>query len=319
MSRKPKLLVSCRPTDAVLARVERDYDAAIKAAEINSDADKLVAASVGMDGIFARFTDPLNAETLGRLADSVGIIATYAVGYENIDVAAAAARGIVITNTPDVLTDATAEMTILLMLGAARCVHEGTTLLRSGQWKGPTPILGTQVTGKRLGIVGLGRIGKAVAQRARGFDMEIHYTDVERLPSEVEQGAVFHAEVEEMLPLCDVLSLHCPMLPETRKYLDAGRLGLLPRGAIVVNAARGAMVDDEALIAALRSGQVAAAGLDVYEGEPNLHPGYIDLANTFLMPHLGSATREARDAMGFKALANLEAFFAGDSPPDRVN
>ena len=232
---------------------------------------------------------------------------------------AAAARGIVITNTPDVLTDATAEMTILLMLGAARCANEGTTLLRSGKWEGPTPILGTQVTGKRLGIVGLGRIGKAVARRARGFDMEIHYTDVERLPPEVERGAVFHAEVEEMLPLCDVLSLHCPMLPETQKYLNAPRLALLPRGAIVVNAARGAMVDDEALIAALTSGQVAAAGLDVYEGEPNLHPGYVELANTFLMPHLGSATREARDAMGFKALANIDAFFAGDNPPDRVN
>ena len=319
MPRKPKLLVTCRPTDAVVAKIERDHDAAFKAAEIDGDADRLVAASAGMEGVFARFTDPWNAETLGRLADSVGIIATYAVGYENIDVKAAAARGIVITNTPDVLTDATAEMTVLLMLGAARCAHEGTTLLRSGQWKGPTSIVGTQVTGKRLGIVGLGRIGKAVAQRARGFEMEIHYTDVERLPPEVERGAVFHAEVEEMLPLCDVLSLHCPMLPETRGYLNAGRLALLPRGAIVVNAARGAMVDDEALIAALKSGRVAAAGLDVYEGEPNLHPGYVELANTFLMPHLGSATLEARDAMGFKALANIEAFFAGKEPPDRVN
>ncbi len=319
MSRKPKLLVTCRPTEAVAARIESQFDAAFEAGEIEGDADRLVAASAGMEGIFARFTDPLNAETLGRLADSVGIIATYAVGYENIDVAAAAALGMAVTNTPDVLTDATAEMTILLMLGAARCAHEGTTLLRSGQWKGPTPLVGVQVTGKRLGIVGLGRIGRAVARRARGFDMEIHYTDVARLPPEVEQGAVFHAHGEEMLPLCQVLSLHCPLLPKTRKYLDARRLGLLPQGAVVVNAARGAMVEDEALIAALKSGQVAAAGLDVYEGEPNLHPGYLDLANTFLMPHLGSATREARDAMGFRALANLEAFFAGREPPDRVN
>ena len=319
MSKKPRLLVSCRPTAAAAARIERDYDAVFKAGEIDSDADRLVAASAGMDGIFARFTDLLNAETLGRLADGIGIIATYAVGYENIDVAAAAARGIVITNTPDVLTDATAEMTVLLMLGAARCAHEGTTLLRSGQWKGPTPILGTQVTGKRLGIVGLGRIGKAVARRARGFDMEVHYTDAGRLPPDVEEGAVYHADLDAMLPLCDVLSLHCPLLPETRGLLNAERIARLPDGAIVVNAARGPMVDDDALIAALRSAKVAAAGLDVYEGEPDIHPDYVSLTNTFLMPHLGSATREARDAMGFKALDNLDAFFAGESPPDRVN
>jgi lactate dehydrogenase-like 2-hydroxyacid dehydrogenase len=319
MAAKPKLLVTCRPTDRVVAEIEQNYDAAFRIDGIAGDGTRLARASAGMDGIFSRFTDPLNAATINALGDSVGIIAAYAVGYENIDVAAATARGIAVTNTPGVLTDATAEMAMLLMLGAARCQHEGTTLLRNGQWDGPTTILGTLVSGKRLGIVGLGRIGKAVARRARGFDMEIHYHDIERLAPAEEQGAIFHADVNDMLPLCDVLSLHCVYSPATRQFLNAGRLARLPDGAVVVNTARGGLIDDSALIGALQSGKVAAAGLDVFEGEPNLDPRYLTLSNTFLMPHLGTATQETRDAMGFKALSNLDAFFAGKVPPDRVN
>ena len=320
MSRKPKLLVSCRPTDAVLARVERDYDAAIKAAEINSDADKLVAASVGMDGIFARFTDPLNAETLGRLADSVGIIATYAVGYENIDVAAAAARGIVITNTPDVLTDATAEMTILLMLGAARCVHEGTTLLRSGQWKGPTPILGTQVTGKRLGIVGMGRIGRALARRARGFGIPIHYHNRHRLAAEVESelGATYWESLDQMLARVDIVSVNCPHTPATYHLLSARRLALLQPHAYIVNTARGEVVDENALTRLLRNGDIGGAALDVFENEPAVNPKLATLDNVLLLPHMGSATIEGRNDMGNKVIENIQAFTEGRDPPDRV-
>jgi lactate dehydrogenase-like 2-hydroxyacid dehydrogenase len=174
------------------------------------------------------------------------------------------------------------------------------------------------VTGKRLGILGMGRIGQAVAKRARGFDMTIHYSNRKRLEPGQEQGAVFHADPNDMLPNCDFLSINCPASPETHHFLNAERIARLPDGAIVVNTARGTIIDDEALIAALKSGKVAAAGLDVYENEPNLNPGYRPLENTFLLPHLGSATVETRNAMGFKCLDNLDAFFAGKAPPDRL-
>lgn len=179
-------------------------------------------------------------------------------------------------------------------------------------------MVGTQVTGKRLGIVGMGRVGQVLARRAAGFDMAVHYHNRRRLPAGQEAGAVFHDSVESLLPNCDFVSLHCPATPETRGFLNAERIALLPDGAIVVNTARGAIVDDEALIAALRSGKLAAAGLDVFNNEPDIHADYRDLPNTFLLPHIGSATKETRDAMGFRALDNLDTFFAGGEPIDRV-
>jgi lactate dehydrogenase-like 2-hydroxyacid dehydrogenase len=193
-------------------------------------------------------------------------------------------------------------------------------MLREGRWGRwvSTELLGTEVTGKRLGILGMGRIGRAVARRARGFDMEIHYFNRNRLPPELEDDAVYHASAEDMLPRCDFLSINCPATPETHHFLDSERIALLPDSAIVVNSARGTIVDDDALITALRSGKLAAAGLDVFEGEPNIDPRYLDLPNAFLMPHIGSATRETRDAMGFRALDNLDAVFAGKPPPDRI-
>jgi lactate dehydrogenase-like 2-hydroxyacid dehydrogenase len=250
----------------------------------------------------------------------VRIVATYSVGVDHIDLGAASARGLVVTNTPDVLTDATADAAMLLILGAARRAGEGERLVRAGQWKSwtPTLLLGVQVTGKRLCILGMGRIGQAVARRARGFDMEVHYSTRRRLPPEQEQGATWHADPEEMLPLADFLSINCPLTAETRGWLDGRRIALMPDGAVVVNTARGPIVDDDALIAALRSGKLAAAGLDVFTNEPDLDPRYLDLPNAFLQPHLGSATVETRNAMGFRALDNLDAFFAGREPPDRV-
>jgi len=179
-------------------------------------------------------------------------------------------------------------------------------------------MVGTQVTGKRLGIVGLGRIGRLTARRARGFDMAIHYHDIRRLPPDQEEEAIYHPTPEALMPHCDFLAFHCVSTPQTRKMLNAARIALLPDGAIVVNASRGAVIDDDALIAALKTGKVAAAGLDVYNNEPDIHPGYRELPNTFLMPHIGTATRETRDAMGFRALDNLDAFFAGRDPRDRV-
>lgn len=179
-------------------------------------------------------------------------------------------------------------------------------------------MVGTQVTGKKLGIIGLGRVGQVTARRARCFEMTIHYHDIRRLPPEHEAGALYHETVEDLLPHCEFLAIHCVATPETRHLLNAERIALLPDGAIVVNAARGSIVDDEALIAALKSGKLTAAGLDAYNDEPNIHPGYRELPNTFLMPHIGSATRETRDAMGFRALDNLDAIFAGREPRDRV-
>jgi len=206
------------------------------------------------------------------------------------------------------------------MLGAARRAGEGTRLIRARAWKtwSPAFMVGTQVTGKRLGIVGMGRVGQTLARRARGLDMEVHYHNRRRLAPEAEAGAVYHERLEELLPLSEVLSLHCPAIPETLDLMNAERLALLPEGAILVNTARGALVDEDALIAALRSGRLAAAGLDVYKNEPAIHPGLAALDNTFLLPHVGSATKETRDAMGFRALDNLDAFFAGREPGDRV-
>jgi glyoxylate reductase len=220
-----------------------------------------------------------------------------------------------------VLSVATAETAMLLILAAARRAGEGERLVRSGQWQGwaPTQLIGTQVSGKRLGIFGMGRIGREVARMARAFDMEVHYRDQARLPAELEQGALFHASDESFLRQCQVLSLNAPGGASTHHWLNAERIALLPQGAVVVNAARGALVDDAALIAALHSGQVGYAGLDVYDGEPMVNPGYFGLHNVVLLPHLGSATVETRDAMGFLALDGIDAVLAGRTPPNAIS
>jgi lactate dehydrogenase-like 2-hydroxyacid dehydrogenase len=271
------------------------------------------------DALLTLITDRVDTAVLDA-APRLRAIANMAVGTDNIDVAAAAERGVAVGNTPDVLTDATADIAMLLILGAARRAGEGERMVRDDRWAGLglAEMLGLQVSGKRLGIFGMGRIGRALARRARGFDMTIHYCNRKRLTPELEQGAIFHADPEAMLPHCDVLSLNCPASAETRRFLNAQRIARLPDGAIVVNSSRGAIVDDDALIAALRSNKLFAAGLDVYENEPRIHPDYRTLPNVFLLPHLGSATVETRNAMGFKCLDNLDAIFAGRPPPDRL-
>lgn len=318
--KKPVVLVTRKLPDAVEARLARDYEARLNPSDKLYDADELVSRAEGADAIVLCHTEKLTADVISRLPASVKIAANFSVGYDHVDTAAAKKRGLVVTNTPDVLSDATAETTILCLLGAARRAGEGERLVRTGEWRDWSPafMVGSQITGKRIGIVGMGRVGQVVADRARGFDMEVHYHNRKRLPKELEKGAVFHADLEEMLPLCQVLSLNCPATPETRNLLDARRIAMLPDGAIVVNTARGALVDDEALIAGLKAGKPAAAGLDVFNNEPDIHPGYRDLPNTFLLPHIGSATRETRDAMGFRACGNLDAYFAGKEPGDRV-
>jgi lactate dehydrogenase-like 2-hydroxyacid dehydrogenase len=323
MAARPVVFATRKLPQAVEGRLARDYEAILNPDDRLYTAEELVDIAAGADALLPCHTEKLTAAVIGRLPERVKVIANFSVGYDHVDVAAAKQRGIVVTNTPDVLSDATAEIAMLCMLGAARRATEGVALVREAGWRDWSPafMVGRQVTGKRFGVIGMGRVGQVAAKRARGFDMAVHYTNRRRLDAAVEAplGASYHAAVEDLLPHCDVLSLHCPATPETTGLLNAERLALLPRGAIVVNTARGALIDDAALIAALESGQVAAAGLDVFNGEPtDIHPAYRKLANVFALPHIGSATAETRDAMGFRALDNLDAFFAGEEPVDRV-
>jgi len=321
MSDKPSVLVGRKLPEAVEARLSRDYDPILNPTDKLYTSEELIELSAKVDAILPCHSEHLSADVISKLSDRVKIIANFSVGYDHVDTAAAKERGIVVTNTPDVLSDATAEIAMLLMLGAARRASEGDRLVRTKAWKDWSPafMVGTQVTGKRFGVVGMGRVGQVTAKRARGFDMEVHYFNRSKLAPEKEAGATYHATVDALLPNADVLSIHCPATPETKGMINAEALAKLPEGAIVVNTSRGAVVDDDALIAALKSGHVAAAGLDVFNGEPlDIHPGYRELDNVFLLPHIGSATKDTRDAMGFRALANLDAFFAGKEPGDRV-
>lgn len=318
---KPVILVTRKLPDAVEDRLRRDYEPRLNPGDHLYSSDELIKRAEGADAILPCHTEKFTAEVIARLPKSVRAIANFSVGYDHVDTKAARAKGVIVTNTPEVLSDATAELTMMLILGAARRASEGERLVRSSEWKdwSPSFMVGTQVTGKRLGILGFGRVGQVVAKRARGFDMEIHYNDTRRLPAAIEAGAIFHETPEALLPHCDFLTLHCVSSPQTVKLLNAARLALLPDGAIVVNASRGAVIDDDALIAALQSGKLTAAGLDVYNNEPNINAGYRQLPNVFLMPHIGSATKETRVAMGFRALDNLDAIFAGREPHDRVD
>jgi len=321
MNKRMVVLVTRKLPRAVEDRLRRDYEPRFNQDDRQYTIDELLALSQGADVILPCHTERLSAEVIRRLPGSVMAIVNFSVGVDHVDLAAAKARDIIVTNTPDVLADATAEIAMLLILGAARRASEGERLIRAGKWKSWSPafMVGRQVTGKRLGIVGMGRVGQVTAKRARGFDMTILYSNRSRLPVELEMGATYYRTVEAMLPHCDYLALHCPATPETRHLLNAERIALLPAGAIVVNTARGSVIDDDALVSALRSGKLAAAGLDVFNNEPeHIHPGYRELDNTFLLPHIGSATYETRDAMGFRALDNLDAIAAGREPRDRV-
>ena len=317
---KPSLLITRKLTVAVEARAARDYRVRLNDDDHVFSTDELLARCADIDAVLPCHSEIFSAATVARLPASVRIIANHSVGTDHCDLAALKARGVVVTNTPDVLSDATAEIAVLLMLGAARRAVEGDRMMRAGSWNfwSPAFMVGTQITGKRLGIVGMGRVGRVMARRGRGFDMEIHYHNRSRLPADLEQGAIYYDNPDDLLANCDVLSLHCPTTPETTNFLNAERLARLPDGAIVVNTARGALIDEAALIAALASGKIAAAGLDVYQTEPGGNPAFAEFDNVFMLPHIGSATFDTRDAMGFRALDNLDAYFAGREPADRV-
>jgi lactate dehydrogenase-like 2-hydroxyacid dehydrogenase len=317
MTRK-RLWITRRLSDATLERAARDYDVVINHADTPGTAEELIAASAEFDAIIPCHSEHFSADVVARFADRLKIVANHSVGVDHCDLPALKARGIVVTNTPDVLSDATAELAMLLMLGAARHAVAGDRIVRTGAWDSWSPafMVGKQVTGARLGIIGMGRVGRAFAAKARGFDMEIHYFNRSRLPDDQAHGATYHDTVESLLGVADFLSLHCPATPETTDLMNAERFALLPDGAVIVNTARGALVDEDALLAALESGKVAAAGLDCFKVEPGGNPLFSKHENVFMLPHIGSATRKTRDAMGFRALDNLDAFFAGKTPGD---
>jgi lactate dehydrogenase-like 2-hydroxyacid dehydrogenase len=320
MPQQPTVLSTRKIPDAVAARLQRDYLTRLNQEDRVIDQAELIELSAEADALIVCPTDRVDAATIDRLAPRVRCIATFSVGFDHVDAKAAQRRGIVVTNTPDVLTESTADTAILCLLGAARRAHEAQTVLRQGGWKrwAPTEFRGAEIAGKWLGIVGLGKIGKAVARRAHGFGLEILYTDVVEAPSDFPIPVTFVPTIDELLPQVHFLTLHAPGAAENTHLLSRARIAALPKGAVVVNTARGNLVDDEALIEALESGHIAGAGLDVFAGEPQLNPRYLTAPNAYLLPHIGSATFETRDAMGFRVLDNLDAFFAGQRPRDSV-
>ncbi len=317
---KPAVYVTRNVPEAVAERLHRDYDATVNTADTGLSADDIVAGAEGKDAVIVTPPDKMTAEVIDRLPASIKAIGCFSVGTNHVDLEAAKRRGIVVTNTPGVLTEATADIAFLLILAACRRAHEGASLIRAGAWQGwkPIQLMGVEVSTRRLGILGMGRIGQAVARRAQGFGMPVHYYDQQRLPADKEHGATFHDTPESLLGVSDILSIHVPATPETIGFLNAERIAKLPDNAVVVNTARGDIVEDEALIDALKRGKLFAAGLDVFAGEPNIHSGYYNLDNAFILPHLGSATVETRNAMGFMVLDNLDAVFDGTTPPNRV-
>ena len=281
---------------------------------------KLIDISAGCDGILSALTDKLDAETINQLPDSVKIISNFAVGFGNIDLEAAKKRGIAVTNTPDVLTDATAEIGVLLILGACRRASEGIEKAREGGWVWSADMLiGKQLTGTRLGILGMGRIGQKIAKIAKSLGMIIHYHNRSKLSEEKEQGATYHDNLNNLMKVSDVLSVCCPASKETINLINKDTLELLPKGAVVTNVARGDIIEDEALIDALERRKVYAVGLDVYKNEPNLNPGYLKHKSAFILPHLGSATKETRPAMANLAIDNIDEFFKTGNSKNKVN
>ena len=317
---RPVIWIPRRLSDATLARARRDYEVIVGEDDTPGTADEIIAMSGRVDGMIPCHSEHFSADVVARLDPRLKIVANHSVGVDHCDLDALKNAGIVVTNTPDVLSDATAELAMLLMLGAARHAVQGDRLVRQGRWDSWSPsfMVGKQVTGARLGIVGMGRVGRAFAAKARGFGMDIHYHNRTRLAPEAEHGATFHETVDSLLEVADFLSLHCPATPQTTDLLSAPRIARLPEGAVVVNTARGALVDEDALLAAIETGRIAAAGLDCFKAEPGGNPAFAAHENIFMLPHIGSATRKTRDAMGFRALDNLDAFFAGQEPQDRL-
>ena len=307
--------------------IQDSEDKAVKIfdAKLNSNDElysqsKVIEMCQGCDGVLTSLTDKMDKETIDKLPDTIKIISNFAVGFGNIDLDAAKKRDITVTNTPEVLSDATAEIGVLLILGACRRAAEGIESAREGGWKWSADyLIGKQLTGARLGILGMGRIGQKIAKIAKSLGMVIHYHNRSKLSDDKEQGATYHETLKGLISVSDVLSICCPASKETVNIINKDTIEYLPKGAVVTNVARGDIVDDEAMIDALARRKVYAVGLDVYKNEPNLNPGYLKYKNAFILPHLGSATKDTRTAMANLAIDNIDEFFNTGNCKNKVN
>ena len=301
-------------------RMSEIWDAKLNSEDKVYSQSELVELSRDCDGILCSIVDKFDAETINKLSDKVKIISNFAVGFGNIDIKSAMKKKIIVTNTPDVLTDATAEIAILILLGAARRATEGRKWVDKKNWTWSADFLiGKQLTDNRLGILGMGRIGQALAERAKSFGMKIHYHNRKKLPPNLEKGAIYHESLKSLISISDFFSINCPTTEETKKIINEETLSYFLNGAVIINSARGDMIDDEAMINALKSGKVFALGLDVYNGEPDIHPQYLQLDNVFILPHLGSATEKTRFAMADLAISNIEEYFKTGKCKNTIN
>ena len=318
----PRVIVTRHLMPGVEARMRELFEVRLNEADVPLTRDQLAAAMQDCDVLVPTVTDKIDAELIAAAGERLGLIASFGAGTEHIDLAAAAERKIIVTNTPGVFTDDTADLAMAGIIGVPRRIREGTALVRRGEWTGwaPSGLLGRKLAGKVLGIVGMGRIGQAVAHRARAFGLEIAYTNRKRLPEALERmlGARSVADVDALMAEADILTLHCPLTEETRHMVDARRIALMKPGSSIVNTARGELIDQEALIAALESGHLAGAGLDVYPDEPRVDPRLIAHPNVMTLPHIGSATAEGREDSGHKVIANIRMWADGHRPPDQV-
>ena len=315
-----KILVTRKLLKSNEERISKIWVAKLNLNDEIYSQNKLIELSKDCDGILSSIADKIDEKTINKLSDKIKIISNYAVGFGNIDIKAASKRNIIITNTPDVLTDATAEITMLLILAASRRVIEGLKWVKSKNWKWSSDfLLGKQLFGSRLGILGMGRIGRATAKRAKAFGMEIHYHNRSRLDKNLEKDAIYHKSLESLLSVSDFFSINCPATKETKHIINRKTIKHFPDGATISNSARGDMIDDDAMVEALKNGKIFSLGLDVYNGEPNIHPEYLTLSNVFVLPHLGSATTKTRTAMGDLAISNIEEFFKTGKCKNKVN
>ena len=319
---KKKILITWPLPEAAMARARATYDVIAHGDNPKITIDEMLETAKSVDAILLTLNEKCRKDVIDRMPENIKCISTFSIGFDHIDLDACKARGIKVGNAPHGVTVATAEIAMLLILGSARRAGEGEAMVRQRKWPGwqPLQLVGQRLDNKVLGIYGFGKIGQALAQRARGFDMDIHYYDLYRQPVEREKelGVTYHDSLDSLLKVSQFFSINAPSTPETRGFFNKATIENLPHGAIVVNTARGDLVNDEDMIAALKSGRLGYAGLDVFAGEPKIHEGYYDQPNTFLLPHLGSAAVEARNQMGFEALDNIDAFFAGKDMPFKL-
>tara|TARA_Y100000590_G_scaffold369995_1_gene431565 strand:+ start:2596 stop:3549 length:954 start_codon:yes stop_codon:yes gene_type:complete len=315
-----KVLVTTKLLKSNEERIAKLWDAKFNLKNKIYSGNQIVKLSQDCDGILSSIVDKIDKKIINKLSKKVKIISNFAVGFGNIDIEAASKRNIVVTNTPDVLTDATAEIAMLLILGASRRAVEGMKWAKNKNWKWSADFLmGKQLSGSKLGILGMGRIGRAVAKRAKAFGMEIHYHNRSRLNESLELGATYHNNIQSLFSICDVLSINCPATKETKGIINKKTLKFFSKEAIITNSARGDMIDDDAMVKALKNKKIFALGLDVYNGEPNIHSGYLKLSNVFVLPHLGSATKKTRTNMANLAINNIEEFFKTGKCINKVN